>query len=59
MRRARRFWAVAFVVAYMAVLAMCSSCVNTQQAIAPATLGDLWIGVEADVEQLLMLLLWI
>lgn len=53
MKRRRSLLAVA------AVALLCASCVHTQEAIAPATLGDLWIGVEADVEQLVMLLLWL
>jgi len=40
-----------------AVALLCTGCVNTQQAIAPATLGDLWIGVEADLELWIMLVL--
>lgn len=54
MRRRRWIWGF-LVAAYVTVLVTCCSCVNTQQAIAPATLGDLWLGVEADVESLLML----
>lgn len=51
------------VVLAMCALVLCTSCAgfmpNTAEAIAPATFGDLWLGVEADVEQWVMLFLMV
>ncbi len=49
MRRLRKFGVFG--------LLLLGGCVNTQAAIAPATLGDLWLGIEADVETWITFLL--